>query len=536
MRKKNVCKMTSLLIAAVMAAGLTACGESGTAEISTGSGTGNTEAESTKTGDAGMEKTDGEKTWSDDDSAEITILMTGGNTPDDDNIVIDELEKQTGTNINIIYVPLGDYDTKLNTMISADNVPDIFWCGNLSSVQDYKSAGLIADVEDVLKAVAPNVIEETKDIINQCSVNQDGIYMVPNSDRDWAVNICLRTDWLENLGLEMPTDLESFAETMHAFTYDDPDGNGIDDTIGYSFSLSTMVGTGRTGQNIFGAFGIAKGHAMEMEDGTVTTWAKHPRFLDAVKYVKRLVDDGVCEPDYISIPNLNMFEKVWMGKSGCIEWECVGPTNNWMSGRYTEDPLPQFGFPRLKGSDGDCGTSEAYHKLTQGWVFSSKCKNLEGAARIANYCVTEEGSDLMVLGVEGVMYNWIDKEAGTIEYIDPYKDSATHRAAGGYCYNALFRPSNNAEFRTLNVQTREGVEEAWNNGIDWAYILEASQTYIEYGADMDQIINEMFAELLTTDEDKMQAVYDRYMTEWEAVGGSEWEAEVTEQWKAQQAE
>lgn len=394
---------------------------------------------------------------------------------------------------------------------------------------------MIADVTDVLNAVAPNVIEETKDVIHNPSVNNDGIYMVMNTKLSWASNVNIRTDWLENLGLEMPTNLEEFAAVMHAFTYDDPDGNGLDDTIGYSFSLSTMVGTGRTGQNIFGAFGIPKGHNIIQEDGTVTSWVKHPNFLSAIKYLKSLIDDGVCEPDYVSIPNTNMFEKIWNGTSGCIEWECVGPTNNWMPGRYVEqDPLPTFGFAVLEGPDGDYGVSESTVVCTQGWVFSADCANLEGAARIANFCISEEGIDLLVLGVEGVMYNWIDKEEGTVEYLEPYNDDATHRAAGGFCYTNLFQPKNFATFRTLNKQTREGVELAWSIGIPYAEILSVSSVYTDCGADMDQIINEMFAELLLTDEDKMQEVYDSYIAEWESVGGSEWEQEITQLWNEQQ--
>lgn len=537
MKKRKAAKALGLVMAAVMALETTGCGSSGTARE--GSQTPQTTSGSGAGASAGAEASAGgtgdQKAWTDDDSAVITILMDGANTPDERNIVIEELEKQTGTKINMVYVPQGDYDTKLNTMIAADNAPDIFWCKDLSSAEDYKAAGIIANVEDVLKEFAPNVMEETKDVLYKCTANRDGVYMVPNTCMAWGVNVCIREDWLENLGLEMPDDLESFAQAMHAFTYDDPDGNGKDDTIGYSFSLSTMVGTGRTGQNLFGAFGIAKGHTMVMEDGTVTTWAKHPRFLDAVKYVKRLVDDGVCEPDYISIPNINMFEKIWNGTSGCIEWECMGPTNNWMAGRYVEDPLPRFGFAVLKGPEGDYGTSACYTEYSKGWVFSAKSKNLEGCARIANYCMSEEGSDLMILGVEDVMYKWIDKEAGTIEYLDQYKDSATHRAAGGYCYDRLFKPLYNAEVRTANVQTREGAELAWSVGVDWADILTASQVYIDCGADMDQVINEMFAELLSTDEDKMQEVYDRYMKEWEDVGGSSWEEEVTRLWNEQQA-
>lgn len=357
--------------------------------------------------------------------------------------------------------------------------------------------------------------------------------MVPSPALEYTANVNLRSDWLENLGLEEPVDLESYRNVLHAFTYDDPDGDGQDDTYGLTFRLDNLTtASEKAFQNIFGAYGIPKGREIELEDGTVTTWVKHPRFLEAISYIRTLINDGVVEPDYVAIPQMDMFGKLWTGVAGCLEWECVGPTNNWMPSRYTEDPVPTFCFPLLKGPYGDSGVPASYPKLTEGWMFSASSKNLEGAVRVANYCMSEEGSDLLYLGVEGTMFQWIDKEAGTFEYLDIYKDSASHRAAGGYCYWRLFKPANNAEFRTLNEQTRKGVQEAWDNGIDWAYITGVSQERKENGADMDQIISEMLAELLTTEED-LQTVYDSYMEEWETVGGSAWEEEATQMWKEQ---
>lgn len=474
-----------------------------------------------------------EVSWTNDDAAEITIFMGGDNTPNEDNLVLQELEKQTNTNINMLYVPGADKSTKLNAMIAAGDLPDIFQA-SIQDIEDLKAAGLLADMTDVLNAVGGNVLEETKDVLQEVSVNQDGIYMIPNTNLGYATNVCIRTDWLENLGLEMPTDLESFAAVMHAFTYDDPDGDGVDNTYGYAMCFDSLASDGGpVGANLFGAFGIPKGKNILLEDGTVTTWVKHPKFLDAIKYIKGLIDDGVCEPDYMTIPQMSMFEKLWTGTAGCLEWNAVGPTNNWMPGRYTEDPTPTFGFATLEGPDGESGVPASYPNQTSGWVFSSSCENLEGAARIANYLMTEEGSDLLYLGVEGVMYNWVDKENGTTERIGEYADDATHRAAGGYSYIELFRPKSDAELRTLNAQTQEGVALAWENKIDWVNVTTASEVWTECGADMNQLTNEMIAELLTTDAEDMQAVYDDYMEEWSEIGGADWEVEMTELWNAQ---
>lgn len=131
------------------------------------------------------------------------------------------------------------------------------------------------------------------------------------------------------------------------------------------------------------------------------------------------------------------------------------------------------------------------------------------------------------------MYNWIDKENGTFERIGEYADDATHRANGGFCYWTLFTPKNATEIRTLNAQTQEGVALASANAIDWAYVTSNSEVYAECGADMTQLINEMLAELLVTDADDMQDVYDDYMAEWSEIGGADWEAEMTELWKEQ---
>lgn len=528
MKRSMATKIVSLLLALMMIANLTACGGENsetTTESETEVGTSSNQTQEEVS-------TEAPKTWTDDDEAEITIMMAGTQTPEDDNIVIQALEEATGTKINIIYVSSGGYAEKLNARIADNDLPDLFWVSTLSLASELKEAGMIADMEDVLNAVAPNYIEETKELLHKPAVNEDGAYLLMNSSQDYGVNVCIRTDWLKNLGLNMPTNLDEFADVMHAFTYDDPDQDGVDDTFGYSFNLNSLNGDGRNGQNLFGAFGIPKGQNIELEDGTVTTWTKHPRFLEAVRYIKGLIEDGVCEPDYVSIPQLNMFEKLWTGTSGCLEWECVGPTNNWMPGRYVEqDPLPEFGFAVLEGPYGDCGTSAAVASVTEGWLVSADCENMEGVARIANYLMSEEGSNLLILGVEGVMYEWVDKENGEVKYLEPYNDSATHRAAGGFCYVKLFKSKNNAEVRTLNKQTQGGVELAWSLGIDYVINTEVSTVYTEYGADMSQILKEMFAELLITEDDKLEEVYNDYIAQWEEAGGSDWEKEVTGFWQ-----
>ena len=54
----------------------------------------------------------------------------------------------------------------------------------------------------------------------------------PNIYKAERKGIFIRKDWLENVGMEMPTTWEDLYNVAHAFTYDDPDGNGVKDTYG----------------------------------------------------------------------------------------------------------------------------------------------------------------------------------------------------------------------------------------------------------------------------------------------------------------
>ena len=51
------------------------------------------------------------------------------------------------------------------------------------------------------------------------------------NEADARLTSAVRTDWLANLGLEVPTTPEELLEVARQFTFDDPDGNGKDDKL-----------------------------------------------------------------------------------------------------------------------------------------------------------------------------------------------------------------------------------------------------------------------------------------------------------------
>lgn len=75
--------------------------------------------------------------------------------------------------------------------------------------------------------------------ISRIGASSDGkIYGIPRKGRFLSNCLGYRVDWLEKLQLEPPKDWESFCKMLYAFTYNDPDGNGVNDTVGLALDSS----------------------------------------------------------------------------------------------------------------------------------------------------------------------------------------------------------------------------------------------------------------------------------------------------------
>ena len=101
-------------------------------------------------------------------------------------------------------------------------------------VQQAGESGMFWDLTEILEDY-PLLKENTEPYLR--SLTYDGnLIAIPRRTVDRVGGLILREDWLENLNLEMPKTLDDFYNVFYAFTYDDPDGNGVDDTIGLAMA------------------------------------------------------------------------------------------------------------------------------------------------------------------------------------------------------------------------------------------------------------------------------------------------------------
>ena len=183
-------------------------------------------------------------------------------------------------------------------------LPDVFCADILYYTQEitqFIPEELVAEIPEELLDKYPL----TKQLLENDAVSQvvksmyDGYYFLPKPDsadpniyKAERKGIFIRKDWLENVGMEMPTTWEDLYNVAHAFTYDDPDGNGVKDTYG-------LTGDGMgTLRYFFSSTGVSNRYWGKDEDGNWSYGALDDKNIELLEWLRKMYEDGSIDPDF----------------------------------------------------------------------------------------------------------------------------------------------------------------------------------------------------------------------------------------------
>lgn len=230
--KKNVAsKILAGALASAMVLSMAACGE-GETQPSSSTPASSTPASGSST-PASTAATP-EPTADPMASMSISIRLPSDNTHSEANEwhdkLVDEINAYTNMDITWEWLPMADYFSVVGNDIIANNLADVMVVPKDATFLGAAEDGYFWDLTDYLAdydnfAVIPDAV------LANCAHN-GRVYALPRTRNLGRNGWGYRIDWLNNLGLEEPTTLEAFEEMLRAFTYDDPDGNGENDTVG----------------------------------------------------------------------------------------------------------------------------------------------------------------------------------------------------------------------------------------------------------------------------------------------------------------
>ncbi len=296
----------------------------------------------------------------------------------DKDIVVKEAEKilkeKYGYDVtfDIQYIEYQQYQEILNTRIAGKTAPDVFISMSSSNMDNLYEQGAIAEFDvDFFAQNAPNLyafmnnggyhgrLANFVDMFWDYSTVANGkMITVAGMTEAGAMpykNLVYRGDWLDKLGVDpeaLPMTVEDFMALMYRFADEDPNGNGVKDTYGFS---TTVI------EALFGAYGsytaISAGfstnpswgpHWFVGDDGKVICSDILPGNKDVLAILQKAYADGVLDPEFITGENTGGY---WAISQGFI------------NGLYGVSALASIGhyrYPEVMGDDGGRCAQEYY--------------------------------------------------------------------------------------------------------------------------------------------------------------------------------
>lgn len=371
MRKKFKRGLSVALAAAMAVGALAGCGGGGDSSSSSAESTAGGDDSVTKFKIATVRWTD---TWPTD------FLESG---------IMKELEEKHNIDIEWDVYYSSDWSEQKSLLLASGDLPDAFLgsiCLNSSDMAQNKSN--FVDLTDYInEETMPNltaIMEEDTQMRAICTDRDGKIYSLPKKlgirpEVDGYV-FYINKEWLDNLGLEVPTTYQELETVLEAFATQDADGDG-DPTneIGYTNSSASNLLSGDL-RNILRPFGTMVSRAdnyMGIDgDGNAVFMPIQENYKEAVQWMHGLWEKGILDPEYFT-QDASMVTSKIQADGGSQ----VGLITGWVADAVAGANADQFVLlEALEGPDGNRYVENASNYLDisdRELVVTKECKDVE---------------------------------------------------------------------------------------------------------------------------------------------------------------
>lgn len=463
---------------------------------------------------------------------EITRTLYFGDATDNPDLKEEwckAFEEKFGIKIKVNSPPRNEYLQKVNLMVASGELKGLVNLFTPNDVLKYKDDGVIEPLDEYIKDNA--VWNSMPDGFKELHEYDGQVWAIAMGYSGNYFTRAIRKDWLDKLGLKVPETVDELYEVARAFTLDDPDGNGQDDTVGL-----VSAGTWNL-QDIFQAFGArlnnVGGNSIAWdpnEDAWVDSMLK-PGMVDALNYLADMYKNGYLDREVFTNSGSQMREKFLSGK--------YGSTFYWSMWGYSSEPQIQKSIPDAKvievvGLKGTVTqnlnqvvTTGAPYVLIKGTPQPKEVVN----AFLDIFFGDKLGHFMGRLGIENKTFKFVDdntiytlKDPGTGQgYAQPGIVSEIPRFGSD---KITIIPDGTEEEKQRSIEMANIKKKMTEEGFASKILFECpgkmdvllSDKYTEVSADVNRIFNDTVVKVVTG-EMKAEDAIAEYRKQMKAIGG-----------------
>ncbi len=215
----------------------------------------------------------------------------------DNNFQTKWIQENFGTpnNINIKFVPVPRWEEteKFNLLMASNKAPDICMTYDQNIIANYVKSGQLTDLGALLNENAPNLVNYLgQTLLDYGKFNGAQMAIPAKRVIEGTFAAYIRKDWLDKLGLPIPTTTDEWYNVMKAFKEKDP-GNLGDKNIPFAFQVDSK-NINWTTSTLLESF---KQKITEEERMSVPNWSV-PGYKDGMKFLNQLYNEGIINKNF----------------------------------------------------------------------------------------------------------------------------------------------------------------------------------------------------------------------------------------------
>jgi putative aldouronate transport system substrate-binding protein len=469
---------------------------------------------------------------------EFTLFSNWGKLGYQGEIYMNKMAEELNLKINYEFPPGSSYDDAIQLMLASGEYPELVLMPSETSPVFVNACndGVFKNIDEYLKSgLFPHIMKHTSEVSwIALDVFKDGrIWGVPRSSMVRADGYEVRGDWMKAIGMDFKEGasltLDELYNMLHAFTYNDPDGNGVNDTYGvcasstdYANYFSEAFGISRriSGTVGGGGWGEYNGEYMDLRYSKTD-----PSYKEYLAFMAKLWADGLYDPDTFTIDSTTSFDRYTQGITGVRD---AFPGN--MARRelnckkYDEDAELIFVSSITKEKNAP------YTAVTPGtgiwfvWTITSSAKKPERILQLMDTALDDDHwMDLANRGVRGVGYD-VDANGNIVDLSSTLTDETKvnvaiirfmRRADGPEFFLDLnLTPENRKRYSSLIDITLKN----YIPSLDLGYVppVTSDPVFIDYNAEMNAKIAQIITGALPVD------AWDDILDGWYKAGGDKY--------------
>ena len=340
--------------------------------------------------------------------------------------------------------PEENFTERLNLVMMQTELPDVIMGMETTDILKYGELGVILPLNDYIANDMPNLKAQidARDGVEKAITSSDGnIYYVPMLDEKVSGNLpyIVRTDWLEQLGMERPVTIEDWEAFWEAVKTTDLNGNGKNDEIPFSaYEIERL-------RNFCTAWGVLDDFYTDPSDGGKVHYGPiEDKYKEALQWMNEMYNKGYIDQEIITMDTSTFSAKLAQNIVASFQ----GVLGGHLAAQNSTMPESVPGFHVAaaeppKGPDGIQIHSniDLEPRNIAAATITSSCKNVDRVIEWLDYMYGEEGGLLVNMGIEGKHYTMVDGEPIFTDYVMHNPDGLSPKnAVGTYSFSQSTGP------------------------------------------------------------------------------------------------